>query len=387
MGEPHAVVVGGGIGGLSAALALHRHGWRVTVLERAPELREVGAGLTLMANSLRALDSLGLSPALRSSAHAEAPGGIRDRRGRWLSRVDAAEMIRQLGTSALGIHRATLHRILREALPASSLHTGAEVEHVESEPDRATVRHHGPDGPRTLDADLVVGADGLHSRLRTQLWPEIPAPVYAGSTAWRAAVAFPDPIPTAITWGPAAEFGMVPLGEGQVYWDAALNAPPGGHAPDELAAVRDHFGAWHEPIPALLAATPPGVVLRNDIHHLATALPSYVRGRVALLGDAAHAMTPNLGQGAGQAIEDAVVLGAACSGGAEGLPAALAAYDEQRRPRSQAIARASLRAGRYGQQLRNPLALAVRGAALRLMPAGAVLRGMTRQVDWRPPAG
>ncbi|MFI5924599.1 FAD-dependent oxidoreductase [Micromonospora sp. NPDC051543] len=385
MSDSHAVVVGGGIGGLSAALALHRRGWRVTVLERAPELREVGAGLTLMTNALRALDALGLSSALRSNAHAEAPGGVRDRPGRWLSRMDAAEMVRQLGTGALGVHRATLHRILREALPASSLHTGAEVEHVDSDPDRATVRYRGPDGPRTLHADLVVGADGLRSRLRAQLWPEIPAPVYAGSTAWRAAIAFPEPIPTAITWGPAAEFGMVPIGEGWLYWYAARNAPPGGHAPDELAAVREHFGAWHDPIPALLAATAPGVVLRNDIHHLATPLPSYVRGRVALLGDAAHAMTPNLGQGAGQAIEDAVVLGAACAGGAQGLTAALATYDEQRRPRTQAIARASLRAGRYGQQLRNPLALAARTAALRLVPASVTLRSMTWCVDWRPP--
>jgi 2-polyprenyl-6-methoxyphenol hydroxylase-like FAD-dependent oxidoreductase len=260
------VVVGGGIGGLSVALALHRRGWRVTVLERAPELREVGAGLSLMANALRALDALGLSSALRSNAHAEAPGGVRDRRGRWLSRMDAAEMVRQLGTGALGVHRATLHRILREALPASSLHTGAEVEHVDSDSDHATVRYRGPDGPRTLHADLVVGADGLRSRLRAQLWPEIPAPVYAGSTAWRAAIAFPEPIPTAITWGPAAEFGMVPIGDGWLYWYAARNAPPGGHAPDELAAVREHFGTWHDPIPALLAATPPGVVLRDDIH-------------------------------------------------------------------------------------------------------------------------
>ncbi|RLP84394.1 FAD-binding protein [Micromonospora sp. BL4] len=387
MDEPHAVVVGAGIGGLSAALALHRHGWRVTVLERAAELREVGAGLTLMANALHALDALGLGPAVRRGEHAEAPGGIRDRHGRWLSRVDGAEMTRQLGTTALGVHRATLHRILREALPASALRTRAEVEHVEPGPERAEVRYRGPDGPRTLTADLVVGADGLRSRLRAQLWPQIPAPEYAGSTAWRAAIAFGDPVPAAISWGPAAEFGMVPLGGGQVYWYAALTTPPGGHAPDELAAVRKRFGDWHAPIPELLAATPPGVVLRNDIHHLATPLPSYVRGRVALLGDAAHAMTPNLGQGAGQAIEDAVVLGAVCGDGVDALPAALKEYDRQRRPRSQAIARAALRAGRYGQQLRNPLAVAVRDAALRLTPARAALRGMARYADWRPPAG
>ncbi|WFE99540.1 FAD-dependent oxidoreductase [Micromonospora sp. WMMD964] len=387
MDDSHAVVVGGGIGGLSAALALHRRGWRVTVLERAAELREVGAGLSLMANAVRGLDALGLGPALRDGGHGEAPGGIRDRHGRWLSRVDAGEMVRQLGTTALGVHRATLHRTLREALPAASLHTDATVEHVETDPDQAEVRYRRPDGSHTLRADLVVGADGLRSRVRAQLWPRHPGPVYAGSTAWRAAIEFPDPVPAAITWGPGAEFGMVPIGDGRLYWYAAVNAPPGGHAPDELAAVRERFGDWHAPIPALMAATPPGVVLRNDIHHLAVPLPTYVRGRVALLGDAAHAMTPNLGQGAGQAIEDAVVLGAVCADGAATVPAALAAYDEQRRPRSQSVARASFTAGRFGQQLRNPLAVAVRDGALRLTPARAALRSMARYADWRPPAG
>ncbi|MGC4798069.1 FAD-dependent oxidoreductase [Micromonospora saelicesensis] len=387
MVDSHAVVVGAGIGGLSAALALHRHGWRVTVLERAPEMREVGAGLSLMANAVRAVDSLGLGPALRRGGHGEAPGGIRNRHGRWLSRVDASEMIRQLGTAALGVHRATLHRTLREALPASSLHTSAAVDHVESAPDRAEVRYQGPDGTHTLTADLVVGADGLRSRVRAQLWPHHPGPVYAGSTTWRAAIAFPGPIPAAITWGPGAEFGMVPIGDGQLYWYGALNAPPGGHAPDELAAVRERFGDWHDPIPALLAATPLDVVLRNDIHYLAEPLPSYVRGRVALLGDAAHPMTPNLGQGAGQAIEDAVVLGAVCAGGAEQVPAALAAYDEQRRPRSQSVARPSYVAGRFGQQLHNPIAFAMRNIALRLTPGRVALRSMARYADWRPPAG
>ncbi|MEU8082017.1 FAD-dependent oxidoreductase [Micromonospora sp. NPDC049101] len=386
MNDSHAVVVGGGIGGLSAALALHRRGWRVTVLERAAELREVGAGLSLMANAVRGLDALGLGPALRRGGHGEAPGGIRDRHGRWLSRVDAAEMIRQLGTTALGVHRATLHRTLREALPASWLHTDAKVEHVESGPDHAEVRYQRPDGPHTLEADLVVGADGLRSRVRAQLWPRHPGPVYAGSTTWRAAIAFPHPIPAAITWGPGAEFGMVPIGDGQLYWYGALNAPPGGRAPDELAILREHFGDWHAPIPALLAATPPDVVLRNDIHHLPVPLPSYVCGRVALLGDAAHPMTPNLGQGAGQAIEDAVVLGAVCADGAGGVPAALAAYDRQRRGRSQSVARASHVAGRLGQQLHNPIAFAARNTALRITPARVMLRSMARYADWRPPA-
>ncbi|MGK5676554.1 FAD-dependent oxidoreductase [Micromonospora sp. URMC 106] len=383
MGESHAVVVGGGIGGLAAALALHRRGWRVTVLERAAELREVGAGLTLMANAVRGLDALGVGAAVRARSDTGAAGGIRTARGRWLSRLDADEMTRLLGTTALGVHRSTLHGILRDALPAEAVHTGAEVSDVDPEAGEVRYRRHGE--PARLHADLVVGADGLRSALRARLWPGTPPPAYAGTTAWRAVIGFPEPVPAAISWGRGAEFGTVPIGDGRLYWFGAVTAPPGGHAPDELAAVREHFGSWHDPIPALLAATPPEAVLRNDIHHLATPLPSYVRGRVALLGDAAHAMTPNLGQGACQAIEDAVTLGAVCAGGAGTVPAALAAYDRQRRPRSQAVARASFRTGRFGQQLRHPAAVALRDTLLRLTPARASLRSMARYADWRPP--
>ncbi|MGC9669810.1 FAD-dependent oxidoreductase [Planosporangium sp. 12N6] len=383
MSTRSAIIVGGGIGGLSAALALHRTGWRVTVLERAPELREVGAGLTLMANALRGLDALGLADAVQARGRAEAPGGIRTSTGRWLSRVDGAAMTRLLGTTALGIHRATLHGILHDALPPSALLTGAEVVDVGPDP----VVHYLHRGERsTARADLVVGADGLNSVVRSTLWPDAPPPVYSGSTAWRAVTRWDGPLPTAISWGPGAEFGMVPIGDHDVYWFGAVNAPPGERASDELAEVRSRFGTWHEPIPALLAATPAGAVLRNDIYHLGTPLPTYVKGRVVLLGDAAHAMTPNLGQGACQAIEDAVVLGSACAGDPD-LDAALSSYDRQRRPRTQQIARASLRIGRSGQQLRNPLGVALRNAVMRLTPPRAALRSMARYADWHPPAG
>jgi 2-polyprenyl-6-methoxyphenol hydroxylase-like FAD-dependent oxidoreductase len=115
-----AVVVGGGIAGLSAARALHRAGWQATVLESASEFGEVGAGLTLMTNGLRGLDALGLSAPIRAAGRTAGSGGTRRRSGQWLSYLDGADMVRVLGTSSLGIRRATLHRILRDSLPAGA---------------------------------------------------------------------------------------------------------------------------------------------------------------------------------------------------------------------------------------------------------------------------
>ncbi|GLY94986.1 hypothetical protein Acsp02_22410 [Actinoplanes sp. NBRC 103695] len=233
----------------------------------------------------------------------------------------------------------------------------------------------GRDGDVRIEADLVVGADGIRSAVREQLWPGVSRPVPIGVTAWRGiAPAWRGELPVAISWGRGAEFGIVPLEDGRIYWFAAVNATP-GTAPSE---VDSRFSTWHEPIPALIAAT--GTVLRDELACLDKPLPTYVQGRVVLLGDAAHAMTPNLGQGANQALEDAVVL-AALAGRAD----VAAAYDRERRPRSQQVARASRTIGRFGQQLANPLAVAGRNALMRVVPPRFALRSMARYADWRPP--
>lgn len=370
-----AVVVGGGIGGLCAALALRRAGWEVTVLERAPRFGEVGAGITLMANALAGLDALGVGDEIRARGRVDAPGGTRTPDGRWLARIASGELEAALGTAALGIHRATLHGILRAALPASDLIAAATVTDVTPGAVHSTVG--------TVEADLVVGADGIDSIVRRRLWPGAAPAAYVGTTAWRGITdrRWDGELTVAITWGRGAEFGIVPLGDGRVYWFGAVTAPEGVRSADERATVRALFGDWHDPVPALIAAT--ATVLHHDLRHLPTPLPSYVRGRVALLGDAAHAMTPNLGQGAAQAIEDAVVLGDACALGRP-LHDALADYDARRRPRSQSIAAASYRIGRFGQQLSNPVLVAARNAVIRCTPPRIALRSMARYADWRP---
>ena len=335
MGERSAIVVGGGIGGLATAVALVGHGWRVRVLERAEAFGEVGAGISLWPNALRALDVLGVGATVRRLGGPELTGGIRHRSGRWLAHTDSEAITRQFGAVTI-LHRADLLHALVEALPSSSLVSGVSVSSVSSTVDAAVVTV----GGATDRADLVVGADGLRSVTRQSVFPSAPGPRYAGYTAWRFVTG--DTVPlhgeAGETWGAGMRFGYAGLPDGRVYCYATANVPAGSSASDELGELTSRFGSWHEPIPTLLSATAPSEILRHDIYDLPD-LPSFVSGRVALLGDAAHAMTPNLGQGACQALEDAATLASLLD--SDDVTSALPSTHIARRGRTQAVARLS----------------------------------------------
>ncbi|MEO9327978.1 FAD-dependent monooxygenase [Gordonia aurantiaca] len=368
------VIVGAGIAGLCTAAGLGSIGAEVVLIERAPEVRGGGSGLSLFGNGLKALESLGLRSVVPDPVEVSPTvSGTRRPDGRWLSRF-SPEVLADLRV----VRRGDLHDALLSRLgPGVEIRTGTGVRDVL---DRGVVLD---DGTILDDCDLVVGADGLRSRVRAAIGDD-PGVTYSGYIAWRAITAHPVDLDAAgETMGRGHRFGIAPLPDGHVYWFAAVTYPrevsPGG-----IDEVRQRFSGWHASVGQVLDATAPESVGVLPIEELADPLRTFVDGRRALVGDAAHAMTPNLGQGANQAMEDAATLTALLSRPGADIDAALAGYDRLRRARTQRIARQARAIGRVGQWRSAP-AVWLRDTAMRALPDAVADAQVRRIQDWQPP--
>lgn len=342
---PRAVVIGAGIGGLTAAIALQRTDWDVAVYERAPELREVGAGITLWTNAVKVLRKLDMGEAVESVSAPIRLSELRTWRGKVLLRTDFGELTARLGAPSIGIHRADLQAKLADALGREHIHLGMTCVQYEQDEKGANALFAEGDVVR---GRILVGADGIKSLVRNQLLG--PEPLrYAGYTAWRGVGLIDRPeVPlgvTALAMGRGSQVGMLPIGGGRTYWFATANVPPGevggpgGHKADLLK----RFADWWPALPAVIEATPEAAIIRNDILDRPP-VRKWTDGRVTLLGDAAHPTTPNMGQGACQAIESAWVL-AKCLREAETAQAGLLAYEKSRFDRTAAITNESWKLG------------------------------------------
>lgn len=362
------IVIGSGIAGLSAALALRKVGADVAVYERATELREVGAGISLWANALRALDHLGAGDAVRAASLKMLRSEMRARDGRKVqTAIDAgrAEALFDIPELVRMIHRADLVAALASHLPPGVAKYGFECVAVEGNATGATAQFANG---HSDTADVVIGADGIHSAVRTALFGPQP-PRYSGYTCWRGVCPRPANIEPGYIgewWGRGQRLGITTLPRDRVYWFATKNAPPNGREPDERAFLLKAFAGWAAPAEELFATTPADRVLRNDIIDRPP-VRVWSKGRVGVIGDAAHPTTPNLGQGGCMAIEDAVVLArhlAAAPDPGRGLEA----FAAERFARTSAITRESRRLGRVGQ-LEGRLSCWMRDTALGvLMP-------------------
>jgi 2-polyprenyl-6-methoxyphenol hydroxylase-like FAD-dependent oxidoreductase len=380
-------IIGGGIGGLALAAALARVGLPCHVHERAPALGEVGAGLALWPNAMRALDALGLGDEARARCVPLRSALLASYRGRVLQRLalDALGPAGDAGSHV--IHRADLHALLAGAVPPEAVTTGRACTGVYLR-IAAGVAHFA-DGSRAAGA-VIVGADGIHSVVREELWPGT-ALRYSGQTCYRGVARLPAGYPPGVephqiveVHGPGLRCGICPIDEGRVYWWAALNAPAGGvEAPAARGEVLLRaFDGWPFGLPALIAATSPADILRNDLVDRAP-LAAWSRGPATLLGDAAHPMLPNLGQGACTALEDAVVLARCLALHGDDVPAAFAAYEAERRPRTRRLVRDSWRMGRP-VRWSHPLAVRLRELALRGVPGALARSALARQLGYDP---
>ena len=373
----NAIITGGGIGGLCAAIALQKIGITATVYEAAPELKAVGAGVGLAANAIQGLERLGVAAEVVARGKQLEALVMFDEKGRVISNLDTRPLSRKYGISNFVIHRADLHEVLQNHLQPNSLVLGKRCDVVQQQDKQVKVSF--TDGTHE-SADLLVAADGINSVVRRQLLPQS-RPRYAGYTCWRAVIQNPgvkiNPMISAETWAPQGRVGIAPLQDDSIYWYACVNAPEQDPCmrqmtPQQLA---EHFAGVNSPVPEVLAAAKPEQLLWNDIADLKP-LRQFVYNRVVLLGDAAHATTPNMGQGACQAIEDAVVLGQ-CLQQEPVLERALSEYEKRRLRRTAKVIRLSRLLGEVGQW-QQPLLGSLRNSLFRKMPEFIT----QRQMEW-----
>ena len=263
---PKIAIIGGGIGGLTAAVALARRGLAAEVYEQAPALEEAGAGVGLWPNAMTALEPIGLSGKVARLAADVDRQGLRRSDGTWLMSFPGDLMTQRWGAGFVLVHRAELQQLLAAELDPSTIHLGARCTGLADGNRAVTARF--ADG-REVQADVLVGADGVHSAVRATLFG--PAPLrYRGYTAVRGitpAGSVPLPRDGTETWGRGTRFGLGPTSGERIIWYATWNATAGGKDDGDTAArLRELFGAWHDPIPAIIDATPQTAVIRNDIY-------------------------------------------------------------------------------------------------------------------------
>ena len=366
------LIAGGGICGLTTAIALHQQGIEVAVYEAAETIKAVGAGLNLSSNAIQALVVIGLKDAVLAQSRVQNGGHLYTSAGKLLNYTDLSPLVKKFGVPGLiSIHRVDLHQILYEAVKDNiQFYTNKKAQDVEQLENG--VRIHFTDNT-SAEGDYLLACDGIHSAIRKKLLPTID-PQHAGYTIWRGL--FTDdskqiPLEAPFkTWGKNGQFGAVPMIDNRTYWYASYKTKHKDPIQKEIRIVdlKKRFAEYHSPIPKMLELSEDKDLLSNDAEEIVD-ISNFAFGKILLMGDAAHAMTPNLGQGACQAIEDAVVLAKLLTSEASPEKAFLA-YEQQRMPRTKRAALDSRKVGNAAH-LDKSIPIALRNFYLSNMAKGA----------------
>jgi 2-polyprenyl-6-methoxyphenol hydroxylase-like FAD-dependent oxidoreductase len=371
-------IVGGGIGGVATAVALHQFGFNAVVYERSARLHEVGAGMMLWPNATRVLQELGLLEEVLARSGRNTNFLVRTSSGEILMNI----ALGKFDVPAVCMRRADLLSVLLTALPQECLRLGCELQRLKQQ--RNKVRLYFKDG-RMEEHDAVVGADGIRSQVRSELFG-ISDSIYRGYMVWRGLARYEGAAITpgfnSESWGTGKRFGILNTGHRRFTWYATANVPS-HHVDAHCGRKRELqklFAGWHEPIADFLETTDEGEILKNGARDCAP-LQQWGIGMVTLLGDAAHPCTPNLGQGGCMALEDALVL-AKCVERETFLQGALRRYESLRFHRTKHIQQRSLLIGHIGQW-QNGLFVTGREMVTRMLPAKLIERNLRRVYSYR----
>jgi len=367
----HVIIVGGSLTGLTTALALEKLGISYHVYERFPYLAEVGAGIWLAPNAQRVLDWIGIGDEVRSAGKMIAEVSIANRLMQSL-RHSIDDTFRTENSQLVAIHRARLQQILYNHIPDSRKSLGQAFQHYKEDNGSIVVTFAG----QQVEGTHLAGADGLQSMVRQQLFPDSPLR-YSGQTCWRGVsqMSLPRPWTEAAmeAWGPRKRFGFTPISPNEVYWFGVQDAPAGEMDPsgDKVAFLSQKFVGFGEPVHQLLQNTPGEKIFRSDLYDLKR-LATWHRGRVCLLGDAGHATTPNMGQGAAQGMVDAYHFSKSLS--QDPNPEnAYAHFEKSRRAKVDYIVDNSWRMGKLAH---HPLGQPLLKTILRITPASVLSKQM-----------
>jgi FAD-dependent urate hydroxylase len=330
-----AIVVGAGIGGLTAGVALHRAGYEVEIYDRVSELRPAGAGVSLWSNGVKVLNRLGLGGAIAGIGGRMERMEYRFLDGELLNDISLQPLIEEVGQRPYPVARTDLQRMLLEAFPGE-VQLNARCIGVEEVGEQATAIFE--DGRRAT-GDVVIAADGLRSRVRKYVVGEEVPPRYAGYVNWNGLVRASEDLAPLDTWvvyvGEGKRVSMMPVADSRFYFFLDVPLPLGEAvmADQFKAELTQFFEGWCEPVQRLIRQIDPLQTNRIPIHDLEP-LPGLVRGRVALLGDSGHGTTPDLGQGGCQAMEDVEVLVRYLVTTNVGVADALRRYERERKQRT-----------------------------------------------------